>query len=111
MVQAVDDNTLLSHDDGIAAGQSYQQQNKTTTAVSNTKQLQHVTAVTGSSNGSANGTDTTLLHTSNGTHTGNHANSNGSNTLLSPTATASGAANGVGLGLQDLLGTHAATQV
>jgi hypothetical protein len=104
MLQAVDDNTLLSHDDGIAAGQSYEKSSKTSIAVSTSKQ-QHVTATASSSNGSANGTDATL-HTGNGTHAGS---SNGTKTAATAiTSTTTGVA---GLGLKNLVGAHAATQV
>eukprot|EP00953_Heterococcus_sp_UTEX-ZZ885_P036777 18929-Heterococcus_DN1.PRE.1 len=99
-VQAVDDNTLLSHDDGIAAGQSYEKHShKTCNAVTSSKQ-QHVTA-TASSNGSANGTDITQQRTGNGSH---NDSSNGTNTTVTATTDAAG------LGLKDLLGAHAATQ-
>jgi hypothetical protein len=102
MLQAVDDNTLLSHDDGIAAGQSYEKHShKTSNAVSTSKQQQHVIATAGS-NGSANGTDATQQLNGNGTHAGN---SNGTNTTVTATTDVAG------LGLKDLLGAHAATQV
>jgi hypothetical protein len=103
MLQAVDDNTLLSHDDGIAAGQFFEH-SKSTTAVTSSKQ-QHVTATAGS-NGSADAAQ----HSGNGTHAGTYnGSSNGTNAVT--TATTSATTDVAGLGLKDLLGAHAATQV